>query len=217
MEIEQIYRHLFESNSSFQGVYLERRIKLYADIVKIVKELKVESLIDIGCAYGLLVEYGNASGITSYGLDFPIDKLKEFHGSLNLSKDKIFYGSVQNNELINELVEKKIQAIVLLDTLRYIENVENIGALNSEYLVIKEINNNAIIRRQRRRTNQFDYRLYSPYDLLLIFPGYRIERIYATRNIFHLNNPSIMVTKLLRLVIPTYTVVMKRRMNGLDS
>lgn len=100
------YTNLFNLNPSFQKIYLEQRFELYKNIVKIVQKLGIASFIDIGCAYGLLVDFANANGIDAYGLDFPIENLKKFHCQLKYSDGKFIYGDLQDKNVIDKISDK---------------------------------------------------------------------------------------------------------------
>lgn len=207
IDIAQMYSELFSDNSNFQKVYLIKRSKLYQKIVSILHELKVTSLLDIGCAYGLLVELANANGIDAYGLDLPIDNLMKFHSQLRFSKDKFIYGSLEDQSLIKEIAQKEFQAITVLDTLRHIEKFENLNNLKAEMLIIKEVSDNYYMRRRRR--TQFDVKLWKPSDYEEKFPSYKISRIYSSKFLFKIKKPNGLILKAFNL-FPSYTIIMEK-------
>ena len=57
--IRNKYINLFSFDANFQRAYLYERNELYSKIVETIEGLKISSLIDIGCAYGNLVEIAN--------------------------------------------------------------------------------------------------------------------------------------------------------------
>ena len=203
------YYELFENNMKFKKVYTEQRIKLYKQIVDILLMLNVNSVLDVGCAFGLLVELANQFGIDAYGLDLPIDELKMFHQSLLLSSGKFIYGSIEDNSIINQIAEKRFQAIVLLDTLRYITSIDCITKLKPEFIIVKEVNSNFVMRYIRK--NQFDVRLYSVLDLHKLFHSYNIHLLYSSKNIFAFKNPSLFFLLTIGRLLPTYTAIFRRK------
>jgi len=48
------------------------RIVLYEQILKIIKKIKISSLLDVSWSLGLLIERCNLEGIAAYGLDLPV-------------------------------------------------------------------------------------------------------------------------------------------------
>lgn len=62
-DIIKKYLNLYEYDQSFQEYFLYKRIMTYRKIVSIIEDLGVNSVLDIGCSYGLLVEEANAKGI----------------------------------------------------------------------------------------------------------------------------------------------------------
>jgi len=207
--IVEKYYELFEKNMEFKKVYTEERIKLYRHIVDILLMLNVTSVLDVGCAFGLFVDLANKCGIDAYGLDLPIDELKTFHESLSLSRGKFIYGSIEDNSIIDQIAEKQFQTIVLLDTLRYITHINWVSRLNPQFIIIKEVNNNFVMRYTRK--NQFDVRLYSIFDLLKLFPSYKIFYLYSSKYIFALKNPSLPVILTIGRLLPTYTAILERK------
>jgi 2-polyprenyl-3-methyl-5-hydroxy-6-metoxy-1,4-benzoquinol methylase len=77
--IEKKYKELFSHDTNFQNVYLGRRNELYREVLSIIKEFKIDSFLDIGCAYGQLVEWANEEGVNAHGLDLPIRQLENYH------------------------------------------------------------------------------------------------------------------------------------------
>ena len=209
VDIIKEYSNLYEGDQNSSKEYLYKRISLYRKIVSIIEDLGINSILDIGCSYGLLVEEANAKGIDAWGLDLPIKKLQEFHSKLPLSKGKFIYGQVEDDSVIRQLVGKKFQGITLLDTLRNLKNTKNILKLEAQFIIIKEVSNNFYVRRKRRKAG-IDFQLYSPYDYLKIFPEYSVLRIYSSKFLFHIEKPNFLCLKLMNL-LPTYTIVLKRK------
>lgn len=208
-DIKDFYFQKYLNDPKFRQTYLSpKRIRLYHKITLMIEALNITSVIDIGCSYGLLVEFLNSKGIDAWGIDLPISVLKEFHSNLTLSKGKFIYGSIEDEEVIDRISEMKFQGIILLDTLRYIKKVEAILRLNAEFIIIKELSNNFHIRSKRK--GQYDIHIFTPLDLLYVFNKYYILRIYSTKFVFHIKNPSLFMLKLMNL-LPSYTVILKRK------
>jgi len=134
--IEEFYKEKFSFDDTFQKLYQEERMVLYEQILKIIKELKISSLLDVGCSFGLLVERCNLEGIDAYGLDLPVDNLKKYHQNLPHSQGKFLYGSVNDNAFWETVKPKEFEALIILDTLRHISNPENLTKLNYKYIII---------------------------------------------------------------------------------
>lgn len=209
IDVEKIYSEKFTTNSEFQREYLFRRSKLYRKIISLAHKLRINSLLDIGCAYGLLVEYANANGIDAYGLDLPIDNLKQFHGKLKHSQGKFKYNSLE--ELVNSAEKMDFQLIVILDTLRHIENCACLNDLGAEWVIIKEVSSNFYVRRMRKK--QFDIKLWSPNECLNLFYSYKAYGIYPSKFIFRVTNPGRLSLNAINLLFPSYSLILKRR-NG---
>ena len=201
------YQDIFTSSTS--QVYLSKRNRLYAEIFNIVRNLKISSLLDIGCAYGILVELCNTHGINAFGVDFPIDNLREFHDLLKYSKGKFVYGCVDDKDFIEKIANYKFSAIVILDSLRFFEKPENLNRLGTELLIIKEVSNNFYI--VKRRKSEFDIRLYSPSECLKIFPEYYVFRIYSSRFLIRIDNPNLLYLNAINLLFPSYTIILRRK------
>jgi 2-polyprenyl-3-methyl-5-hydroxy-6-metoxy-1,4-benzoquinol methylase len=154
IDIFKEYLNLYEVDQNFSKEYLYKRISLYRKIVSVIEDLGINSILDIGCSYGILVEEANAKGIDAWGLDLPIEKLQEFHSKLPLSKGKFIYGEVEDDSVIRQLGKKKVLGITLLDTVRYMKSVKNILKLEPQFIIIKEVSNNFYIRRKRRRKDR---------------------------------------------------------------
>jgi SAM-dependent methyltransferase len=208
IDIFKEYLNLYE-DQNLSKVYLYKRISLYRKIVSVIEDLGINSILDIGCSYGLLVEEANAKGIDAWGLDLPIEKLQEFHSKLPLSKGKFIYGEVEDDSVIRQFSKKKVLGITLLDTLRNMKSVKNILKLEPHFIIIIEVSNNFYIRRKRRK-EWMDLHLYSPCDYLKIFPEYSVIRIYSSKFLFHVEKPNFLCLKLMNL-LPTYTIVLERK------
>lgn len=207
-DIKDKYSELFSTSHIFREEYLVRRRKLYIQIFNIMQELHITSFLDIGCAYGLLVEYANSRGINGVGLDLHIDELVQFHNNLSHSKGKFIYGSAEDEKLI-ENIAQRFELIILLDTLRYLKICEHLNKLNASWVIVKEVCNNFYIRWKRK--DQFDIRLYSPVECLKIFSNYSIYRVYPSKANFYLNNPNSLLLKTINLTFPNYTIILKKR------
>jgi hypothetical protein len=208
---EKEYSELYGENEWFRDQYRNpnNRRDLYNTIYHIVRDLKVRSVVDIGCSYGLMIDLMNANNIDAFGLDFAFESLKEFHKELTRSKDKFLYGSVNDEKVIEKIFDIHAEAITIIDTLRHIENPGNLRRVDSQFIVIREACNNRRVKSQRR--NEFDVRLYSPGDLLKLFPEYRSYRIYFCNYRLTINRPPKAVLCAINAVFPSYTIVLRRR------
>ena len=208
--LEKKYQDRYTNDIVFQNEYIHHRAKVYRRISEILGDLGVKSSLDIGCSFGLLVEICNAKGIDAFGFDLPIDNLREFHEKLDYSKGKFIYGSIDDEAVLDTLRHKEVEAITILDSLRYFgrpELIENIGAKN---LIIKEVSDNLYIRNQRKKMETIpDLRLYTPVSLLEMFKKYKPIRIYVSKFILHINHPSRQTLNLVNY-LPTYTIVLQR-------
>jgi len=209
--IENSYQKLFSHDENFKKIYLTSRINLYSKIIKIIKKLNVVSLLDIGCAYGKLVEIANQEKINAFGLDLPIEELKNHHKQLTLSRGKFFYGSVNDDDLVDKLKKEKIECLVLLDTFRYIEKIENLNELGADLIIIKELSNNYRMCQDREKylRDHFDIKLYFPSEIIKIFKNYKPLYIFPSKFIFKIKNPANFVCKLINFFFPTYTLILK--------
>ena len=188
----------------FVRVYQQTRNDLYRRIAGIIRALGVSYALDIGCSVGLLVEYLRQEGISSWGVDFDLPQLRVAHASLPCAQN-FYYGDAAE---LNIPVPTRDSAIILLDTLRYIAEPMKLGELGAQYLIIKEVSNNAVIRYMRK--DQKDPPRYTPANVSRLFPAYRVERIYASRFLFSVSRPNRPTIGSLSL-LPSYTAVLARR------
>lgn len=209
VNFDKVYNEMFSNNEEFKNVYLNKRGALYSKILDILCRLKAGSMLDVGCAYGLLVEEGNKKGLDCWGLDLSIDELKRIHQTLPLSSRKFFYGTIENREIVKEVQQKGFDAIVLLDTLRSLSDISNVRLLTPRFIVVKDACDNEKIR-ERPQKSILRVNLYSPLSLLDIFTGYHIRTIYPSKFIFGINNPSRMTCKLINRFFPTYCAVLEK-------
>ena len=199
----EFYRQAYQ-NPEFVRVYQETRNELYQRIAGIIRALGATYAFDIGCSVGLLVEYLHQMGISSWGVDFDLPQLRAAHARLPCARN-FFYGDAAE---LNIPIPAQDSAIILLDTLRYMVEPMKFGTLGAQYLIIKEVSGNPIMR--HRRKDQNDTALYTPAKLTRLFPAYRLKRIYATRFLFSVSRPSPPTLAILSLM-PTYTAVFARR------
>jgi hypothetical protein len=191
-------------NPGFLRIYQSSRNAVYAQLSALVKSLNITQVFDIGCSAGLLVNSLNLEGVDSWGVDFDIPELKQQHSSLAFS-NKFLYGDATE---LNLPICKTGSALLVIDTLRHIEFPIAFGKLGAEYILIKEVSA-GVIGRYLRRNEKRDYHLYSPAELLRVFPGYRIESIHSTRFIFTIRKPSRLALACMNQ-LPTYTAVLRR-------
>lgn len=119
--------------------------------------------------------------------------MQKFHDNLPLSKGKFIYGEVEDERVIRQILEKKIQGVVILDNLRYIKN-DSISRLNVEFIIIKDKSNNFYWRYKRPNNRMpFEIQLYSPCDYLKIFPEYSVLRIYSSKFLFHVKSQTFCI------------------------
>jgi hypothetical protein len=201
VENKEYYEQAYQ-NPEFVRVYRETRGELYRRIAEIVRSLGASYALDIGCSMGLLVEYLHRQGISSWGADFDLPQLRAAHGGLSCSGN-FFYGDAVDLKIP---VPAEGSTIILLDTLRYVEEPERLGGLGAESLIIKEVT--PMMRSWRKDENGTE--LYAPARLARLFPTYRMQRIYASRFLFSISRPSSATLTAFGLM-PTYTAVMVRR------
>ncbi len=78
---EEFYRQACQ-NPEFVRVYEETRNALYRRIAEIIRALGDTYALAVGCSLGLLVEHLHQEGISSWGMDFDLPRLREAHASL---------------------------------------------------------------------------------------------------------------------------------------
>jgi hypothetical protein len=200
---EEFYERAYQ-NPDFVRVYQETRNELYRHIAGIIHALGGTYALDIGCSLGLLVEYLDQQGISSWGVDFDLPELRAAHARLSCGP-RFFYGDVAK---LNISIPTQGSVLILLDTLRYVEEPERLGRLGAQYLIVKEIPGNPVMRRWRNGEN--DAALYTPAKLASLFPAYRMERIYASRFLFSVSRPGTPALATFGWM-PTYTAVLARR------
>jgi hypothetical protein len=200
---EEFYEQAYQ-NPEFVRVYQETRNALYQRIAGIIRALGDTYALDVGCSLGLLVEHLHREGISSWGVDFDLPQLREAHAGLSCSHN-FFYGDVAE---LNLSIPRQGSAIVLLDTLRYVEDPQKLGRLGAQHLIIKEVSANPVMRHLRKDEN--DGTLYTPARLARLFPGYRLERLYGSRFLFSVSRPSSATLAVLS-GMPTYTALLARR------
>jgi len=209
--IEEFYKEKFSFDDTFQKLYQEERMVLYEQILKIIKEIKISSVLDVGCSFGLLVERCNLEGIDAYGLDLPVDNLKKYHQNLPHSQGKFLYGSINDGAFLETIGFKDSGALILLDTLRFIVHPENLAILNYKYIIIREVSNNFYIARLRKKQkDDIDVKLYSPLECLKLFHNYYPFQIRFYHYSKNLNLPTKWGLFFINAIFPSYTLVLKR-------
>ena len=207
------YSKVFNEDASFQREYLEDRTAMYAAVLGILRGLGARSFVDVGCAFGLLVEMGNQAGLDAWGADFSIERLKAHHAALPGSKGKFVYGDIDNEPAaVAAIAGHRPDAAVALDVMRNLEHPENLDRLGARHLVIKEVSDNWYVRLKRKEMKRIpDVRLYSPDDCLDIFPGHGAHSIYPARLLFRISRPGKFWLWLVNQLSPTYTLVLEKR------
>ena len=200
---EEFYGQAYQ-NPEFVRVYQETRNALYLRIAGIIRGLGGTYALDVGCSLGLLVEHLHQEGISSWGVDFDLPQLRAAHTSLSCSHN-FFYGDAAE---LNIPIPAQGSTIILLDTLRYMEEPQKLGRLGAQHLIIKEVSGNPIMRRWRM--NQNDAALYTPAKLARLFAAYRLERLYGSRFHFSVSRPSPTTLAILSWM-PSYTALLTRR------
>ena len=203
MKNEEFYGQAYE-NPEFVRVYQETRNALYRRIAGIIRGLGDTYALDVGCSLGLLVEHLHQNGISSWGVDFDLPQLREAHAGLSCSHN-FFYGDAAE---LNLSIPAQGSTIILLDTLRYMEDPQKLGRMGAQHFIIKEVSGNPIMR--RRRKNQNDAALYTPAKLARLFPAYRLDRLYGSRFLFSVSRPSAPTLAILSWM-PSYTALLVRR------
>lgn len=210
MSYSEYNKHRYERgyhDSGFSKLYLEKRTNLYESVVRIINKLNCRTVLEIGCSFGLLVDRCNSEGIDAYGVDFDIDSLKEYHRTLGC-KDKFFYGSIDDNEVVQNLCFQDWDIVICLDTLRFLTTIDSFHALNPNYLYLKESCNNRRVIESRK--NQKDFRLWSPLEIVNEFTDYFAYRVYLPRHLLSFRHPAPWLLKTINAVSPTYHLIMKR-------
>ena len=203
MKNEEFYGQAYE-NPEFVRVYQETRNALYRRIAGIIRALGDTYALDVGCSLGLLVEHLHQNGISSWGVDFDLPQLREAHAGLSCSHN-FFYGDAAE---LNLSIPAQGSTIILLDTLRYMEDPQKLGRMGAQHFIIKEVSGNPIMRRWRK--NQNDAALYTPAKLARLFPAYRLDRLYGSRFLFSVSRPSAPTLAILSWM-PSYTALLVRR------
>lgn len=212
LEFEEIYKNNYK-NDNFKKVYLEGRQNLYNKIFHITRALKVKSVLDIGCAYGQLIRMLNKAGVISYGLDLPIEELIQYHTNQNNSN--IILGSIANPDIISRVSQLQVEMVIILDTLRYLEDKSIINffkSMNPSFILIKEVSDSTVMRYMRRNEN--DLRLVSPAAIRKLFPDYKVQKIYISKFLANLSYPNGILLKLVNLISPTYTLLLTRKVEN---
>lgn len=186
------------------------RLRVYKRILRVLASLPIRSLVDIGASYGLLVEICNAYGLDAYGVDFPLARIMDFHATLAHARDRFIYGSIEDEEIVDKLANRGFDAVVILDSLRYFAHPSSLNRIRPSFFVIKEVCNNNHTRK-RRQEREFDVRLYSPLACSELFPDYRIARIYMSKHIASIPNPSKWMLSAYNAILPTYTLVLSHQ------
>lgn len=203
MKNEEFFGQAYQ-NPKFVRVYQETRNPLYRRIAKIIRTLGGTYALDVGCSLGLLVEHLHREGVSSWGVDFDLPHLREAHAGLSCSRN-FFYGDAAE---LNISIPTQGSAIILLDTLRYIDEPQKLGRLGAQHIIIKEVSGNPIMRHLRK--SERDGTLYTPARLARLFPAYRLERLYGSRFLFSVSRPSPPTLSMLSWM-PTYTALLARR------
>ena len=210
-KVEQFYFEKFSNDSAFQEIYLNNRFPVYRVILKIINRLKIKSAIDIGCAYGLLVEMLNENGVDAWGLDLPIENLQKIHQGFDFAKGKFQYGSASDPEIVQQVARRHFEAVIILDTLRYIGQPENIDTFKPEYIIVKE-NTDSFYRKLAKMKEKIfmEEEVYSPHRCVELFSNYGAYEIYPSKYLFRVRLPGSLWLTLIDHIFPTYTMVLKR-------
>lgn len=196
--------HDREAHGFLGRTCLSTRIPVYERIADILLRLRITHALDCGCAYGVLVELLNSRGIDAWGADLDDPEIRKYHGRLQLSKGKFYYGDITT---LNLDIPRTGSCLVVLDTLRYISEPQRLSQLGTEYIVIKEVTSNPVMRWLRR--GEFDNRMYSPLNCAALFPEYKVAEVHTSRFIFKVTHPQPLTLSWLNL-LPTYTLVLRR-------
>jgi hypothetical protein len=200
---EEFYGQVYQ-NPECVRTYQETRNTLYQRIAGIICELGGTYALDVGCSLGLLVERLHRKGISSWGVDLDLPQLRAAHASLTCSHNFI-YGDAAELDIP---IPTQRSTIILLDTLRYIEEPQRLGRLGAQHLIIKEVSGNPIMRHLRKNEN--DAALYTPAELARLFAAYRLERLYGSRFLFSVSRPSLSTLSMLSWM-PSYTALLAHR------
>jgi 2-polyprenyl-3-methyl-5-hydroxy-6-metoxy-1,4-benzoquinol methylase len=205
--LEEIYQEQYARSESFRNIYLSGRMPKYEELANLIRGLGARSVLDLGCAYGQMVESLNASGVETWGIDLPVPVLQEYHAKLQRSSGRFLYGTVNEEPFVREAACRGYDLVCIIHTLRHITRVDHLLLLRPRWFLIQEGGDNFLIRFKRRRER--DIRLWSPADLLGAFPGYFARRIWSTRFLFKVDRPGATALALMNLM-PTYTILLER-------
>lgn len=209
--IEKAYGERYSNSEAFRDVYKFGRKILYKRILTLLKSLGVRSAVDIGCSFGLLVDVLNENSIEAHGVDLPIPELREFHETLLHSENRFVYGSINDVSTIQKVVEIKSDAVILLDTLRFIEGLENLKLIRSQYVIVKEVSSRCLVGRPKKGRGFPFVALLSPQKCRDVFLNYEIEWIYPSRFLLGVNRPLGLISAAINYISPTYCMILKKK------
>ena len=210
-KIEDRYSQIYSNaDQQWEHLYKNQRLRVYNRVLRVLADLPIRSMVDIGTSYGILVEICNEYGIDAYGVDFPLAGIMDFHSTLKHARNKFIYGSIEEKDTVDQLANRGFDAVVILDSFRYFSHPASLNRIKPSFFVIKEVCDNTQTR-QRRQKREFDVRLYSPWSCSKLFPDYRIARIHMSKHIASIRNPSKWMLSAYNVILPTYTLVLAHR------
>ncbi|MCW5933802.1 MAG: class I SAM-dependent methyltransferase [Fimbriimonadia bacterium] len=207
-DIQTTYQAWYGQDEEFRQAYLSKRLAQYERLSNIAVGTGARKILDIGCSYGWMVEMCNMKGVDTWGVDFPLDTLQEFHKNLSLSKGKFMYGTVNDLDFLDEINAQNFELITLIHTLAHIEEYAHLKRLKPRWFLIKDVADNPFIRYKRRKMP--DVHLWTPMDTLKFFSDYRARSIWASKFIFKIENPGPLALRLINQM-PSYTILLERR------
>ena len=191
----------------FQEVYKKRRYKLYRKIVRLIQEYPCSTVLDIGCAYGQVVEMCRDAGMAAYGFDLPIPELVN-QPKPDSMRQAFVYGNVELGDL-SQLPAVNWHLVCLIDTLRFLSDVSSVNQLKPRYFLIKDSCRGKRLRAQTRVGVAIP--TYSLDKLLEHFGDYEFHTLFTSRFLFRFRRPGRMTIWLVNKIFPTYIAVLQRK------
>ncbi len=157
----------------------------YSNIIKLAKHSTRRGKDSSGLIY-----YEN-NNYKVHKADYDIEKLLK---KIKPTKSKIVLG--HSRLITNGLHDNQP---VIRDNIAVIHN----GIIVNENEIWKKLN--------VERKNQFDYRLYSPSEIIKEFMNYKPLSIYCSKFILKVNKPTNFILRIFNFLFPTYIIILKSK------
>jgi hypothetical protein len=112
--------------------------------------------------------------------------------------------------LQDELSQKKFELITVIDTLKYIEHMDQLLSLEPKYFLVKEVCNTSFMRWHQEKSEK-GIQLRSPTEVCRLFKGYVPIRIWPSKYVLTFERPGPTVLRLVNTLSPTYTLILKKK------